>query len=153
MNRNRGTGITVVLLGIFVLIYTSTIPNPVGIVGGAGPRTFPYITAGILIICGLGLILQKSDKEKPFLTKQQWGRLLIICMAYLGYAILLWAFGFLIATVICLFTLSTMFSKGKKIAVWKRSLYSIGVTAALYICFFTLLGMSLPVGKFVRLII
>ena len=72
---------------------------------------------------------------------------------YLGYVVCLWAFGFLIATVLCLFTLSSMFSKGKSIAIWKRLLYSIGVTAVLYVCFFTLLGMSLPVGKFIRWII
>lgn len=153
MTRNRVTGIISLLLGLAIAVYIHTIPNPSIMNPLAGPRIFPYITAGILVICGIGLILEKSEKEKPFLTKEQWINFIAICGVYLGYAILLWAFGFIIATVICLFTLSTMFSKGKGITVWKRLLYAVAVTAVLYVCFFTLLGMSLPVGKFVRLIL
>lgn len=153
MTRDRGTGIVAVLLGIYVFFYTNTIPNPTSAGDSAGPRVFPYITAAILVICGIGLILQKSEKKNAFLTKRQWARLLLICGAYLGYVLMLWAFGFLIATALCLFTLSSMFSKGKDVAVWKRILYAVGVTAVLYACFFTLLGMSLPVGKFIRWII
>ncbi|MBO6159186.1 MAG: tripartite tricarboxylate transporter TctB family protein [Firmicutes bacterium] len=153
MNRNKGTGILSALLGIVVILYTMTIPNPRSTADMLGPRAFPYITGTLLVVCGIGLFLQKSDKEKPFLTKHQWKRLLAICSVYLAYSLLLWAFGFLIATPLCLFTLSTMFSAGKKVPWWGRILYAVGLTAVLYFCFFTLLGMSLPVGKFVRLII
>ena len=153
MTRSCATGITALLLGLGVVAYVNTIPNPDVLRTIAGPRIFPYITAGILIVCGLGLIFEKSQKEKPFLTKKQWINFVMICSVYLGYAILLWAFGFIIATILCLFTLSTMFSRGKPVPIWLRAIYAVGITAVLYICFFTLLGMSLPVGKFVRLII
>ena len=54
MTRDRGTGIVAVLLGIYVFFYTNTIPNPTSAGDSAGPRVFPYITAAILVICGIG---------------------------------------------------------------------------------------------------
>lgn len=153
MTRDRMTGITVMLLGIAVCIYTNTIPNPAGAGDSVGPRAFPYITAGLLLLCGAGLALQKSEHQKPFLLPHQWKRMAAICGVYFGYVMLLWAFGFILATPVCLLTLATMFSAGKKVPLWSRLLFAVGVTAVLYFLFFTMLGMSLPVGKIVRLII
>ena len=151
MNRDKGNAIFVILLGIFVVYQTSKLPNPIGVGSDAvGPRIFPYITAGLLISMGLGLLIQKSEENKPFLTKRAWIRLLIILGVYLGYCLLLWAFGFLIATPILLFTLSTMFSVGKNIKWYWRVIYAIALTAVIYLLFFTLLHMSLPTGKIIK---
>ena len=152
MNRDKGNAIFVILLGIFVIFQTSKLPNPIGVGSDAvGPRIFPYITAGLLIVMGLWLFLQKSEKSKPFLTKRAWMRLLFILGVYLGYCLLLWAFGFLIATPILLFTLSTMFSVGKQIKWYWRVIYAIVLTAAIYAVFFSVLHMSLPTGKIIKI--
>ena len=78
-------------------------------------------------------------------------RLLFILGVYLGYCLLLWAFGFLIATPILLFTLSTMFSVGKQIKWYWRVIYAIVLTAAIYAVFFSVLHMSLPTGKIIKI--
>ena len=44
--------------------------------GDIGPKVFPYISAGILIICGIGLLATGGKKaEKASYTPKELGRL------------------------------------------------------------------------------
>lgn len=150
ITRDKGTGIISIVIGLLVAVMAHALPVA-KVQGDVGPSFFPYITAGLLIICGAGLLIQKRTQAPPFLTKAQWKRFCVLVGVYLGYLLLLWSVGFLIATPICLFTTSSLFAQGKNVALWKRLLFSLLLTAMLYILFYTLMGLKLPVGKFIRL--
>lgn len=151
MTRDRGTGIISIILGGCVAVLALQFPKS-SMLGDIGPAVFPLIAAGILIICGTGLLIKKTERAGRFLDQNETKRLLLITCVYIGYAALLWAVGFLIATPIAVFVLCIMLSN-RKTALWKCAIYAVIVTTVVYLCFYTLLGLKLPVGKFVKFMI
>lgn len=154
MTKDRITGIIGAVLGIMVSVYAHFLP-PSGTEGDIGPAIFPYIAAGMLIVCGIILIIRKEKtKATPFFTESiQVKRFLIIVAVYIAYGIMLWAFGFLISTPIACFVLCRMMSGSRKGCLWKQILFSIVVTAVVYYCFYTLLSLKLPAGKIIKFVI
>ena len=154
MKRDRATGLIAAILGIVVAIYAYFLPKS-GIEGDIGPAIFPYIAAAMLIVCGIILVVRKQDGDSaPFFPETvQKKRFLLMTVVYVLYGILLWAVGFLIATPIACFVLCAMMSGKRKIAKWKLALFSIIVTAIVYYCFYSLLGLKLPVGRIIRFVI
>ena len=63
MTKDRTTGLIALVLGIAVAIATSQLP-PSTMVNDIGPKVFPFISAGLLIICGAGLLLTGTKKEE-----------------------------------------------------------------------------------------
>lgn len=154
MKKDRATGLIAAILGIVVAIYAYFLPKS-GIEGDIGPAIFPYIAAAMLIVCGIILVVRKSDGDSaPFLPETvQKKRFLLMTVVYVLYGILLWAVGFLIATPIVCFVLCVMMSGKRKIPKWKLALFSIIVTVIVYYCFYSLLSLKLPVGRIIRFVI
>jgi hypothetical protein len=155
ISRDRATGIIAVSMGLILAGLTTQLP-PSRVPDDIGPRVFPFFAAAIMVATGTGLILQKDDKKKkagPYFTKEEWIRFGKLFGLYLLYFVLLWAFGFIIATLITMFIVCTLFSQGKNFAVWKRVLFAVVLTSLIYFAFYTMLGLKLPLGKFIRLII
>ncbi len=149
MSRDRATGLMAIVLGIVVAVMTSQLPRSM-MAGDIGPKVFPYITAGIMIICGIGLLLGKeADTGRQLqLSKTQWQRLGMIFAVVFVYIVSMDFVGFIVPTVLALFILSTMFAKGRvEVALWKRILFAVAVTLILYYLFNELLVMPLPRGK------
>ena len=148
MSRDRGVGLFSVILGILIFIATWNLPTG-PMQNDVGPKAFPFISAGILIISGLLLILKKQDKTiKPFLKDaSEVKRFLLIIAVILLYVLLLWGLGYLIPTIAFITCLSVMFGKGKKVPVWVSLIYGIAVTLLLYFIFTNGLHLRLPVGK------
>lgn len=147
MHRDRIVGIISVVLGAAVAFLTATRVAASNMPGDPGPRIFPFISAGILILCGLLLAIRKPDKEvKPFLQGVQIKRFLSIIGIIVLYVLLLWAIGFVVPTFAMVLVLCLMFGREEKVAVWKAAIYAAAVTGIIYVAFTVLLHLRLPVG-------
>ena len=146
MTKDRSTGLIALVLGIIVAIGTSQLPDS-KMPGDIGPKAFPFIAAGLLIVCGAGLLITGRKKSEAVYDNQQLKRLGLVIAVLLGYIIAMDLIGFLIPTFIVAFVLCTMFAKGKtEVALWKRLLFAVLVDGAIYTSFTYLLNMQLPKG-------
>lgn len=148
MTKDRSTGLIALLLGIGVAFLTRKFPDST-MAGDIGPRVFPYISAGLLIICGAGLLITGGKKEgKPSYTPAELVRLARIFGVVLGYCVLMAFVGYMPATMLGAFVLSVMFGKMKKIP-WQRSLiFAVVLTLAVFYIFEKLFVLPLPRGMF-----
>lgn len=146
MNKNRITGILLILFGLFIIIVASQIPNP-NLENDVGPRIFPYISGIGLIFCGAGIALKKEEKGKPYLTSEGWKRLMVMAVVVVLYAISLNLLGFLIATPIVLYATIRILGMNPK-AYLKTVIVSVAMTAIIYAVFEKVLSVMLPSGMF-----
>lgn len=148
MHRDRIVGVIATLLGAAIAFLTATRVAVSNMPGDPGPRVFPYISAGILIVCGLILAIRKPAGEaKPFLQGVEKKRFLVIIGVIIAYVVLLWAFGFVVPTFAMVMLLCLMFGKEEKVPVWQAALYAAIITGIIYVAFVMLLHLRLPVGK------
>lgn len=116
MKKDRLIGIGAILTAIFFFYHTRSIRVPENIVD-PGPRLLPYLAEALMVICGIGIIVQseiKKEEEKTYLTKDGWKRLGIAFGVLIAYAIALTYVGFIWATPFMAFALVNMLSGEKK---------------------------------------
>lgn len=145
MTRDRVTGLIAVILGATIASMTYQLPAST-MAGDIGPKAFPYISAGIMIICGIGLLINGKTPSSVYYTKSQFGRLCLIFIVMLGFIVAMQFLGFAIACFATLLILCTMFSQGKEIAVWKRIVFATVMTAMMYLMFEKIFSIPLPGG-------
>lgn len=147
MKKDALVGLGAIFVAIFFFYFTSSIKVPSNIVD-PGPRFFPYIAELLIVICGIGMIVESRNKEeKPFLSKIGWKKLGFAFLVLILYAIALTYVGFLIATPFMHFTLVNMLSGEKKIPTYVNVILSVVVTLFLYIVFAKGFSVMLPPGK------
>lgn len=146
MTRDRATGLFALVLGCAIAFFTSRLPGST-MAGDIGPKAFPYISAGILVFCGIGLIINGKNASPAYYTKEQFKRLALIFGTVMAYVVAMHYMGYVIATFVGLLVLCTMFSQGKGIAVWKRVIFAAVVTGVLYVMFVSVFKIPLPGGK------
>ncbi len=146
--KDRVIGIISLLLGLVVIIAASQIPMPnsSATTGEPGPRVFPYLAGALLILSGIGLILEKQEEYEPFLTKRQWGQLGLLLLVIVLYAFGLHFFGFAIPSVVLLYVTMTMFAGDVKVSIPIKILYSIAITAFIWFIFVQVFKTVLPRG-------
>lgn len=145
MTRDRVTGLISTVLGITVAIMTFQLP-PTTMSGDVGPKVFPYIASALLILCGIGLLINGNKMSPAYYTKKQFMRLCLIFSVMLGFVAAMQYLGYMIASFVTLLILCTMFSQGKNVAVWKRIVFALAMTAALYVMFVKVFSIPLPSG-------
>lgn len=145
MGKDRVIGFISAAGGIALAIAASMLPAS-KMSNDIGPKVFPYISAGLLILCGLLLILTKTEQKEVFMTKPQFKKMLIILGVLLMYLVLMWAIGYFIPTLVALFALCTLFSAGDNVAWWKRLVFSAAITVVLLLLFRYVLSLKLPTG-------
>ena len=89
MHRDRIVGVLTTILGAAVAYMTSQLAGT-NMPGDPGPKVFPYICAGILLVCGLILTIRKPAGEaKPFLNgKEEVKRFISIILVIAAYIVL-----------------------------------------------------------------
>ncbi len=114
-----------------------------------GPEVFPRIMAAGLILCSIALIifnLVKKDTEKaPPLSLRDHGirRMLIIAGIVLVYYLLLETVGYLILSPLLLFfSMFVMDYRNYR----NMAIISVSVTAAVFLLFWQVLVIELPLG-------
>ncbi len=148
MKKDRLIGLISLLLGGIAFALTMMIQTSASSASAAepGPKLFPMSASVILIACGLGLMLQKQKDYDAYLTKEQVKRLGILFGVFVLYCVGLHFLGFVIATPILLFITMTMFAGKKELSLIVRLIYSIGLTAVIYLTFVVALKTNIPAG-------
>lgn len=151
MHRDRIVGLVTVIMGALVALGTTQIADS-NMAGDPGPKVFPFISAGILLVCGIILLVRKPAGEvKPFLQGQEIKRFLTIIGVIAAYIVLMWAVGFAIPTFLMVLVMCLMFGTDVKTPVWQAAIYALVVTAVLYAVFVMALHLRLPVGSLIKL--
>ncbi len=146
MTKNRSTGLIALVLGVVIAVQAAQLP-PSTMAGDIGPAVFPFISAGILILCGLGMLITGGVKEASIFTKESLVRLAKIFAVVLLYILAMSYLGFLIPTCAVLFVLSVMFAEEDHIAWWKILVFAIVLTIAIYLLFHNVLNLKLPTNQ------
>jgi putative tricarboxylic transport membrane protein len=114
-----------------------------------GPKLLPAIAAFGFIVCGSGIFVQSTmskKEEKAVLLSRGWLKI-VLCFSILCLYILLMKFaGFLIATPILLYIISTLFAKGYVCSRHGRLIFSLAVTGIIYVVYIYAFGLGLPRG-------
>lgn len=151
----KSTGEAAILVGVFLLglaavIYSQLelpLQNPFG--AGVGPRLFPQLAGGVMVIMSLYLLVLRlvgrwrgtTNQEILEMEVQDGLRVVVFTAMCLGYMALFESVGFLIATSVLLFLLFVV--NGFKRYVLAAAL-AVGFTIAIYIMFNIALGLPLP---------
>ena len=148
MSKNKVIGLVSLVLGLITLIGAANIKvvQMAISMGDPGPKVFPFIAGGLLVICGVGLFFNKQEEQETFMTREQWIRVLVLFAVFAGYVLLLYLVGFIIATPLLLFAMITMFAGEAKVSLIVRILYAIGATAVIYVLFVVCLKTNVPIG-------
>lgn len=134
-DRIFGGVMMVVALGYILSatgIQTSFMSDPVG------PRVFPYLVAGVVMICALAMVL-RPDPNAAWPGVQMLGKLALATAVLLAYAYVIRPLGFLVPTAIAAGIISYMISP----RVVPAALSGVGLSVGLYVLFKVILGLGL----------
>lgn len=111
-----------------------------------GPKLFPIMACAILMICGLGLILQRGAEAAKPIPAEEWRRGGLMAALLVGYALGLWLVGFHVATLIGSFVTYWVIAGPERRRPVHGALYAAGLTLAVHLVFSVALGAFLPRG-------
>ena len=143
------TGVFSIVLGAAYLLSTTRIPV-MDAADEVGPRTFPYIIAGIVLICGFSLLIKEflNPERKAFsfafiAGRDVWLRIVVSMIAGIGYGLTLDWLGYLIATTLFMIIVCELINVGKH----KQNLIiSLAFSIISFISFGIILKLSMPRG-------
>lgn len=149
LTRDQITGALIVALGLFVFAMISTYSVPFRATY-PGPKALPGLAAIGFVICGSGIFLEgcRNKTEKTFLIKEGWIRLSINILSIAAYILAMKYLGFFIATPVYLYVLSTWYAKGYMTKTISRIIFSVAVTAVIFLAYQIAFGYQLPTGIF-----
>lgn len=111
-----------------------------------GPKFFPRAAAIGLIICAIGKFITEGNAGKPVFDRAGWKRIALIFVILTGYLLAMTVFGYLIATPIFSAILVIAMKEDRKIKPARVILFSLLLTAVLYLVFVKLILVFLPEG-------
>lgn len=159
-------GLAVATGGLLLLVAALLIPEPVRQSPGFGPKVLPTIVAGGLVLCGILLTLSAwrgkdesaglgddllgehdAEEVEDILDLDEppvpWLNLGAVVAMLVVYAFLYIPLGFILATTLFLFGLTTWVHPAK----WVRNLvFAVLVPAGVYLLFTEVLSVRLPSG-------
>lgn len=137
---DRILGGLAVLLGV-AFIWGATLIEVGFIVDPMGPRAFPMIIGGLLVIAGLYPLL-RPDPEPDWPDLAHAGEILIALIVLIAYSELLEPLGFLIATALAATILAWRLGAA---LIW-APVIGLGISCGIYTIFKLILGLSLAKG-------
>lgn len=148
IKRDQVTGAVLILLGLATFFMTMDFSMPIT-AAYPGPRMLPTIAAVGFVVCGLGILVEgilSKKEEKVYMVKTGWLRIGATLGVIAGYIGAMTAVGYLIATPVILYILTTMFARGSN-STWKgRVVFSVAVALVIYVVYVYAFGLSLPSG-------
>jgi len=149
ITKDTITGVFSVLLGIAYLIGTLKIPV-MDAADEVGPRTFPYIIAATVIICGVLLLLKEFvNKERKafsfrFIAERGiWLKILLSMAAGIAYGMVLDWLGYIIATIIFMFFVGWLINVGRHM---QNLIIAVVFSIFTFVAFALILKLSMPRG-------
>ncbi len=138
MKADRIFGLGVILIASFYLFHATLIPT--GFLSDpVGSRTFPYIVAGVSLLCGV-LIIIFPDQITDWPHLKVYGKIGIALLAMYLFAKTLRPYGFIIPSAVVAIILSYLISPNIKNAIITGLSLSIGL--------FLVLNYGLGLGLF-----
>lgn len=137
MTGDRIFGVVMMVLALgYILsatgIQTSFMSDPVG------PRLFPYLVAGVVMMCALAMVLRPDPQaDWPGLT--MLAKLAFATLVLVAYAYAIRPLGFILPTTIAAGIISYMINPRAVPA----ALSGLGLGIGLYVLFKTILGLGL----------
>jgi putative tricarboxylic transport membrane protein len=137
MRSDRILGLVVVVAALAYLasaaqIQTSFFSDPLG------PRAFPYLVGGLILLCGLVFII-RPDPSPAWPGARSWAALAIAAAVLVAYAFALKPLGFLVPTAVAGAILSYQIRPRLLPAVFA----GCGLSVGLFAVFKFILGLSL----------
>jgi putative tricarboxylic transport membrane protein len=137
MTGDRIFGAVMIVLALgYILsatnIQTSFMSDPVG------PRLFPYMVAGVIILCSLVMVL-RPDPQAEWPAPMMLLKLLTALVVLVGYAMVIRPWGFIIPTVLASGIISYMISPRPV----QAALAGLGLGIGLFVLFKVILGLGL----------
>lgn len=148
LKRDQLTGAVLILLGVVVFIMTTSFSIPITS-AYPGPRMLPTIAAFGFAVCGLGIFVtgtMNKKEEKAFMVKAGWIRIGITLAVIAAYIAAMTVVGYLIATPVILYLLTTMFARGSGTSIKGRIIFSVAVAVIIYVIYVFAFGLTLPGG-------
>ena len=145
MTSDRIFGAVMIVVALGYILSASTIQIPL-FPDPMGPKAFPYMIAGGVIVCALVMIL-RPDPEADWPPLAALGSIALATVVMVAYAYALKPLGFLIPTAIGAGILSYQLNPRPGLAV----ITGLGLSVGLFVLFRFLLGLSLagvPKGWF-----
>lgn len=152
MCRDRILSIILLAVSAFFAIKANN-QKASNLMGDPGPKVFPWIGCGILVLCAIYLFIKpKPDGKKMQLSKEEWKRLGLMMGLYLFIVLGTVFFGIMYTLPVALFFISYLFSKSSKPELTKKKriiqtlIYTVCLSAALYLVYVVLLDVRLKSG-------
>lgn len=145
MNTDKPLGAALIALGASGIAIASQISVRT-FNNDPGPKLFPIMACAILIVCGLGLLLQRKSTEADPILAEEWQRGALMAALLIGYAVGLWMVGFHLATLIGGFASYWVIAGPERRRLMNGAIYAVGLTMAVHLVFAVALGAFLPRG-------
>ena len=150
IKRDQITGVVLIIIGIVFAFLTSQFEKPFT-PEYPGPKLFPAIAEFGLIVCGAGVFMNgcnQKNADKIFVNMAGFIRIVITFAILCAYVLAMKYVGFLAASPVVLYILTTYFSKASSLPtkLWARIVFSIAVSVIIYAMYVPLFGMTLPGG-------
>ncbi|WFE76705.1 tripartite tricarboxylate transporter TctB family protein [Roseinatronobacter sp. S2] len=114
-----------------------------------GPKLFPILACGILVICGIGMILTRNpDAQKLHIPKDVLTRGLTMAALLGAYAMALWLAGFYVATLVMGYAFYHVIAGPQRRHFWRGLIFVILMTGAVHMVFAVGLNAYLPRGLY-----
>lgn len=148
LSKDKIVSIIFIALSIIILALTQNVrvlPN----LAEPGPRLFPRIAAIGMILCGIGMFLDKGSNDEnsgSYLESDGWKRFAIVAVVIAAYVLGLYLIGFVISTPIAMLGFVAVLRSGKKVSIPASVVIAVATTAILYFVFVKLFAIPLPTG-------
>ncbi len=150
IKRDQIAGAVLVIIGLVFAFLISQFEKPFTM-AYPGPKMLPSIGVFGLVVCGAGVFVngcKQTAATAVVVDKSGFLRIAATFAILCGYVLAMKYVGFLIASPIVLYVLTTYFSKASKLPtkLWARIVFSIAVSVLVYVMYVPLFGMTLPGG-------
>jgi len=115
-----------------------------------GPALFPIFAGTILALCGLGMMVSAfvgaggGTNVRP--SRDEWRRGTVISVLFIAYGVILWLFGFYIATPVMTYVLYHVLAGAQRRRIWIGVVFAAAVTLSVHLVFGAFLNTLLPTG-------
>lgn len=138
-----GFGLGVVLFGVLVAVLTTNIPiGPA--YSAVGPRVFPWLVSGALVVVGLMLLIESLRATEPSERPEvDWRAIGIVGLGLAAQLLLMAGAGFIVATTVLFVAVARAFGSKSPI---RDILIGIALCTVTQVGFTWGLGLRLPAG-------
>ena len=135
---DRIFGLVIVLVALAMIAGATQFQEPFFASGPVGPKVFPMVIAGLMILCG-GIMMARPDPEPDWPDTAAAVRIAIAVVVMVAYACMLKPFGFLLPTAIASGVIAVLIRPD----ALRAALAGIGLSGGLYLIFKYALGLGL----------